>query len=292
MLIDNAVTFPNGALENEISDDDDRINSNDLPTSDAYTTSENANSSGLIDYPWKPVTLKLNSVELYVTGGSTIEDSSSNNGDKQQKADQHVDNTTSNFDAEPEKRNQLDYCNEKAESTENENDDSSERSLKGFEDIEKLVEAERTSSVTERQSPLRLQWLEHLKSKNWENEWKENVEDLPACSVDNFEQKMQSAGELTTINGKEKNRKTTMTDEMENDFQAEPVVVVSEMTPENRKTEWEKLQDRLQRVPRRRSMYDLFYENDGDILRNLFKKKKPPLLFHFSESSSSSMDSY
>uniref|UniRef100_A0A182PGF7 Uncharacterized protein n=1 Tax=Anopheles epiroticus TaxID=199890 RepID=A0A182PGF7_9DIPT len=57
------------------------------------------------------------------------------------------------------------------------------------------------------------------------------------------------------------------------------------------KTAWEKLQDYLQRVPKRRnSNYDLFYEDDEDMLRTLFKRTKLKLLFHYSESSSGSSD--
>ncbi|XP_041769601.1 uncharacterized protein LOC121592270 [Anopheles merus] len=57
------------------------------------------------------------------------------------------------------------------------------------------------------------------------------------------------------------------------------------------KTAWEKLQDYLQRVPKRRSSnYDLFYENDEEMLKTLFKRTKLKLMFHYSESSSGSSD--
>ncbi|XP_050094021.1 uncharacterized protein LOC126576760 [Anopheles aquasalis] len=57
------------------------------------------------------------------------------------------------------------------------------------------------------------------------------------------------------------------------------------------KTAWEKLQDYLQRVPKRRdSEYDLFCGNEEDVLKMLFKRQKIKLLFHFSDSSSSSTD--
>ncbi|XP_050072778.1 uncharacterized protein LOC126560871 [Anopheles maculipalpis] len=57
------------------------------------------------------------------------------------------------------------------------------------------------------------------------------------------------------------------------------------------KTAWEKLQDYLQRVPKRRSSnYDLFYESDEDTLKTLFKRHKLKLLFHYSDSSSEASD--
>uniref|UniRef100_A0A182WAJ4 Uncharacterized protein n=1 Tax=Anopheles minimus TaxID=112268 RepID=A0A182WAJ4_9DIPT len=62
-------------------------------------------------------------------------------------------------------------------------------------------------------------------------------------------------------------------------------------TDDDHKTAWEKLQDYLQRVPKRRnSNYDLFNDNGEDTLKTLFKRHKLKLLFHYSDSSSESSD--
>uniref|UniRef100_A0A182N7Y6 Uncharacterized protein n=1 Tax=Anopheles dirus TaxID=7168 RepID=A0A182N7Y6_9DIPT len=60
---------------------------------------------------------------------------------------------------------------------------------------------------------------------------------------------------------------------------------------DDHKTAWEKLQDYMQRVPKRRaSNYDLFYDSDEDTLKTLFKRHKLKLMFHYSDSSSGSSD--
>uniref|UniRef100_A0A182KGM7 Uncharacterized protein n=1 Tax=Anopheles christyi TaxID=43041 RepID=A0A182KGM7_9DIPT len=83
-------------------------------------------------------------------------------------------------------------------------------------------------------------------------------------------------GELPTIDCTEDQEQTITTDQTDG---------------VGHKTAWEKLQDYLQRVPKRRnSNYDLFYEDDEQMLKTLFKRTKLKLLFHYSESSSGSSD--
>uniref|UniRef100_A0A182HMH6 Uncharacterized protein n=1 Tax=Anopheles arabiensis TaxID=7173 RepID=A0A182HMH6_ANOAR len=68
-------------------------------------------------------------------------------------------------------------------------------------------------------------------------------------------------------------------------------ITIDHSEGDGHKTAWEKLQDYLQRVPKRRSSnYDLFYENDEEMLKTLFKRTKLKQMFHYSESSSGSSD--
>uniref|UniRef100_A0A182QCM4 Uncharacterized protein n=1 Tax=Anopheles farauti TaxID=69004 RepID=A0A182QCM4_9DIPT len=77
-----------------------------------------------------------------------------------------------------------------------------------------------------------------------------------------------------------------------------PAIDDDELTPDvsfpadaDHKTAWEKLQDYLQRVPKRRaSNYDLFDDSDEETLKTLFKRHKLKLMFHYSDSSSESSD--
>ncbi|KFB35087.1 AGAP005328-PA-like protein [Anopheles sinensis] len=85
------------------------------------------------------------------------------------------------------------------------------------------------------------------------------------------------------------NTEPNTTDSAQDDgIDGEAIISVEQEPESGPKTAWEKLQDYLQRVPKRRKCnYDLFYDSEEGILRTLFKHHKTKLLFHYSSSSSS-----
>ncbi|XP_055631017.1 uncharacterized protein LOC129771423 [Toxorhynchites rutilus septentrionalis] len=173
-------------------------------------------------------------------------------------------------------------------------EDSSEKSLQGFEQVEKILQEIPTAT--------KLKILTRFRSFDYPSKDEIDSDDeeddgIPAkkFGLKEFREEMQSKEKMSIAEddgGEDGDDETIVPDDADDDFDVEAAIerVLSEATPEDRKTAWEKLQDSLQRVPRRKNMFDLFYESDEDVLKKLFRKTKNKLQFHFSESSADSSD--
>lgn len=173
-------------------------------------------------------------------------------------------------------------------------DDSSERSLKGFEDVEMLLN--RMPLVTKLRMLTRFRSFDYPRGgadddEESDEELEEQTRHPPKkFNLKDFKDKMQSESKLNISEGDDEHDEegadgnesevgdddAIVSDELEENFDLEAAIdeVLAEQSPEVQKAKWKMLKRILRKIPYRANSFDLFSESDEDILENLFDQKR------------------
>lgn len=191
-------------------------------------------------------------------------------------------------------------ADEEPEAADNE-DDSSERSLKGFEGVEQLLD--RMPLVPKLKTFRRFRSLEYRRDVEDDDDSDEEEAFLPLkkFNLKDFKSKMQSKSNLDISEGdgeeeEEENDDDgddgdTIVPEDEFDVDAAMDEVLAETSPEVQKEKWVMLKRILYKIPYRANSFDLFGESDEDILENLFEHRRNKVSNSAGEESGTSLDS-
>nr|XP_029714138.1 acidic repeat-containing protein-like [Aedes albopictus] len=173
-------------------------------------------------------------------------------------------------------------------------DNSSERSLKGFEDVEMLLN--RMPLVTKLRMLTRFRSFDYPRGgadddEESDEELEEQTRHPPKkFNLKDFKDKMQSESKLNISEGDDEHDEegaddnesevgdddAIVPDELEENFDLEAAIdeVLAEQSPEVQKAKWKMLKRILRKIPYRANSFDLFSESDEDILENLFDQKR------------------
>lgn len=188
-------------------------------------------------------------------------------------------------------------------------DDSSERSLKGFEDVEQLLNM--MPPVTRLRTLTRFRSFDYPRGgieddEESDEEHEEQIKNPPKkFNLKDFKGKMQSESKLNISEGDDDeggedvdeneeagNDDTCVPDEPEENFDLEAAIdeVLTETSPEVQKTKWKMLIRTLRKIPYRANSFDLFGENDEDVLEILFEQRRKEMFTNADGESNESVD--
>lgn len=179
-------------------------------------------------------------------------------------------------------------------------DDSSEQSLKGFEDVEQLLD--RMPLVPKLRTLTRFRSFEYPRAVDDDDDSDEEEASLPwkKFNLKDFKSKMQSESNLDISEGDDGDEEEdndddggdgdTIVPEDEFDVDAAMDEVLAETSPEVQKEKWVMLKRILYKIPYRANSFDLFGENDEDILENLFEQRRNKVSNSAGEESGGSLD--
>lgn len=265
-------------------------------------------------------TFKLNSIELSVIEEKTDEDGSINHqspskgkvigstenlsNESQLNSDEiREDETVFRTDSEGNEalENLSDdaTADEEPETVDNE-DDSSERSLKGFEDVEQLLK--RMPLFPKLRMLTRFRSFQYTRGSDDEDgsDEEQASSSFKKFDLSEFKSKMQSESNLDIHeddDGEQEEEKEDDDDEdtivpgRNFDMDAALNEVLEEASPEVQKAKWKMLKRILHKLPYRVNSFDLFGESDEDILENLFEQRKNKVSNSAGEDSYESRDS-
>ncbi|XP_065087763.1 uncharacterized protein LOC135709399 [Ochlerotatus camptorhynchus] len=258
-------------------------------------------------------TFKLNSIELSVIeektdedgsvyqqspekgfeGGRVIESSeksregylSSLEGEDALRKDQAVFRTDSEGNEDLVNLDDDAVADEEPETADNE-EDSSEQSLKGFEDVEQLLN--RMPLVPTFKTLTRFRSFEYPRAIEGEDDSDEEEASprLKKFNLKDFKSKMQSESNLDISEGDDEEEEENHDDDDEDtivpddDFDVDAAIdeVLEETSSEVQNEKWEMLKRTLHKIPYRANSFDLFGESNEDILENLFEQRRNKVL--------------
>ncbi|XP_062550657.1 uncharacterized protein LOC134215492 isoform X2 [Armigeres subalbatus] len=147
-------------------------------------------------------------------------------------------------------------------------DNSSERSLKGFENVEKLLD--RMPLVTIMRTLRRFRSFEYPRGGAEDSDGSEENVEHPHeedCELNHL------AEEADDTEG-EQDEETIMPVDPEEDFDMEAAIdaVLGEASSKVKQTKWNMIRSILHKIPYRANAFDLYGENDEDVLLNLFEQ--------------------